>query len=135
MVTQLGAAPLLKREQLGEMSLVEERLLFGYSVKMAHARYEKGVRVELTTALQDSPILAWSLLSMLTTTPVFPIWSSDELLVEYNLGGWFSLGHDDAARNVFPVQLDVARVQRFMQLLGLLNHSRREEYARSVGLR
>lgn len=78
--------------------------------------------------------LAWSLLDHLAVHGVGMVvgYPMVELRVGEGRRYWRALEGMERVR-LEPVYLDVVRLQRFMQLLGLLDHSRREEWERGVG--
>jgi len=123
-----------------EMRPEEEQLFTTNSVVVTDSDWpEHGARISLPLLLLRwgnlglRGELAWSLLDHLAKHPVRKA-ETDRSMLLLHLGGgcwrWRALG--TLTRVDLQVYLEVDRIQRFMQLLGMLDHSRVEEWERSV---
>lgn len=128
---------LIPRCALGELLPMEERLFYEERIIEALTWDRRSLGSPLALALMwdgehSRNRLGWSLLDHLEDTPLFQ--APGPLLALHRLEGawrWRSLGSGTQFQGI---HLDVNRLQRLMQQLGLLDHSRREEWMRSVGL-
>lgn len=132
----------LPQEVYEDLLPMERQLLFRKSVE-AHLKEGRGVlsvkksqQIFLTDAVQGmGQGLGWLLLEHLAEHPLF-VKGGPLLELDFVQGIW-QWRSVEAKPEVtgLPVNwahLDVVRIQRLMQLLGLLDHSRREEWERGV---
>lgn len=133
---------------LGEVTELEERLLFGRAVKY-RPFVGDGVKTKQPSMVLGFAVrrlgwagAGWALLEHLENWPVrsgigLRLIAKDPLVeVHMDPAGpyWLSFGVSGNLEGVEDLEwMDVGRLQRLMQLLGMLDHSRVEEWKRSQG--